>query len=65
MALHIRDVAPGAVLVADGAFTCLKQGETVTVGADKDGLFVPCNDGHHYLDGQQDGDGFLIGLEKA
>lgn len=68
-------VRPGDTLIADGGFTCLHEGERCIVKKDSGGLFVFCNgpdeDGrpcgdlryeHHYLDGQDDGDGFLVGL---
>lgn len=66
-------VRPGTRLIADGGFTCLKEGEIVTVEAESDGeMFVRCcasDDGdygkpakdaredHHGLDGQLDADG--------
>ena len=53
----ITDVSAGTALVADGGFTCLRDGEAVTARPDEDGLlYVLCDDGRHYLSGQIDGD---------
>lgn len=71
-------VKPGDFLVADGGFTCMSEGERKQVRADKKGhgferLFIVCDwneDGtrhrhRHYLAGQDEGDGGLIGLYPA
>lgn len=50
------EVRAGTRLRADGGFTCLLEGEVVTVEADGDMLFVPCVNGKHDLDGQRDFD---------
>ena len=62
----VSEVKEGTVLITDGGFTCLKEGEKVIVEKDNRGLFVKCckKEGdygapkdnsrtqHHYLDGQ-------------
>ena len=57
------DVHPGTMLIADGGFTCIKEGDVLTVEADRNGMYVPCRDGKHYLDGQVDR-GHYVGLRK-
>ena len=73
----LGDLKPGDMLVADGGFTCLREGEVVTVEQDADGLFVRCcahDDGDygkpvsderaekHYLDGQAGDHDECVGL---
>ena len=60
------DVNEGDVLFADGGFTCIKKGAQLTVSSRfSDGLFVPCDEGEHYLDGQIDAaTGNLIGFAR-
>lgn len=50
----VDEVKVGDTLIADGVFTCLKDGERLRVKIDKTGLHVRCNKGKHYLDGQID-----------
>lgn len=59
---QIADVHEGTKLIADGGFTCLKAGAAVTVERGADGLFVPCADGKHFIDGQLDDGDEYIGL---
>ena len=56
------EVKVGTVLIADGGFTCIKEGAELAAQEDSAGLFVPCADGHHYLDGQLDDGDVYIGL---
>jgi len=64
--MKLSDVKQGDVLIADGGFTCLKEGQRCAVQSDSNGLFIPCNEGKHYLDGQVsfDNKGELVGLTK-
>lgn len=50
--LSFSEVHVGDILIADGGFTCLSEGQRVKIDSDKDRLFVRCAAGHHYLDGQ-------------
>jgi len=59
----MSDLKPGDKLKADGGFSCLKLGEIRTVQSAEDGLFITCNKGRHYLNGQTDETGKLIGLD--
>ena len=58
---------PGDRIEADDGFDCMDVGEVKVVMEDKDGLYIECTDedGKHYLDGQDDGDGYLVGLYKV
>ena len=64
----VSEVKAGDVLEADDGFTCLYDGERVEARDDGLGLFVPCTDGQHFLDGQVDdfnGTRRYTGLFKA
>ncbi len=64
--MNIADVQPGMKLKADAGFTCIADGAVLTIESNEDGeLFVPCSSGRHYLDGQVDSNGKLVGLESA
>lgn len=43
---------PGDHLTMDDGFTCGISDQTLEVGKDEHGLYVPCSEGKHYLDGQ-------------
>lgn len=66
-ATKLSELKPGDVLIADGGFTCLLNGEACPVKAASSGnLYIPCADGQHFLDGQLDHDGdSLLGLRLA
>jgi hypothetical protein len=64
MTIRLRDVNAGDVLVADNGFTCIHQG-LYEVKEDSGRLYVDCRDGKHFLDGQDDGDGILIGFTRG
>ena len=58
---NFNEVKEGDKLVADGGFTCLKQGQVGTVVRTGTGdLAIPCDNGHHTLDGQVDDEGAVI-----
>lgn len=61
---QVAAVGAGDVLVADGGFTCLREGQRVTVECDAHGLKrVRCADGWHDLAGQVSDDGSeLVGF---
>ena len=59
--VKLRDVKIGDVLFADGSFSCMVAGPHVVLG-DARGLYVLCDDGRHYLDGQKSADDYLVGL---
>lgn len=60
------EVGVGTKLIADGGFTCLDEGDVVTVGLNGDGdLVVPCSAGTHCLDGQLDDGDQYVGFTLA
>lgn len=69
--MKLSDVKVGDKLRADAGFTCLRDGEIVTVQEDAGGKYVPCADGKHYLDGQRadffegEPNDTLVGLEEV
>lgn len=57
---HFDHVKVGTRLKADGGFTCIEEGSVLTVAEYGNELFVPCNCGQHFLDGQlDDGDRYI------
>ena len=67
--MKLSDLKAGDIVTIDSGFTCMKAGNHL-VHSDVHGqLFLKCDDGRHYLDGQEDFDtGELIGIvakEKA
>ena len=76
--MKLTDIKPGDRLVADGGFTCLDEGEICTVVAATAGdaaaqpnvifvgeLYVLCRSGRHYLDGQENEAGEIVGFVPA
>lgn len=63
----VSETKAGDVLVADGSFTCISAGAKRTVQQDKNGaLWIGCNDGRHYLEGQaDDANRHYVGLYRA
>lgn len=61
----LSEVKSGDKLRADGGFTCLAEGDIVTITKYNSILYVPCACGRHYLEGQLDEKDFntLIGFE--
>lgn len=62
----METITEGMKLVADDGFSCIAPGAVVTVERDSFGkLFVRCDCGEHYLDGQFKENGELLGLSKV
>ena len=57
-----KDTKVDDILITDGGFTCLPKNAHLTVKEDKDGLYILCRAGKHYLDGQLDDKGNYVGL---
>jgi hypothetical protein len=56
----IEGTNAGDLVQVDSDFTCIKPWLVTKVQADPDGkLFIPCDDGNHYLDGQIDDDSYV------
>ena len=60
---RVDAVSRGDTLIADGGFTCMREGAELLVNEDERGLFVSCDEGKHYIDGQIE-DNLYIGLTK-
>lgn len=59
-------VQEGDYLQADDGFTCLDANATYKVQQRTSGrLYIQCKEGIHYLDGQTDFSGNLVGLTKV
>ncbi len=61
--IRLESVKVGDVLVADGGFTCLRPGRHEVKG-EAGCLYVVCRSGKHFLDGQDDGNGILVGFAR-
>lgn len=57
------NVREGDFLRADGGFTCIDEGAVLQVKRGKEGLFVSCSAGEHYIEGQLDDGCEYIGFE--
>lgn len=62
---RLDDLKRGDRVIVDDGFTCMTAWSEKIVDEDNAGLFVDCEDGGHGLDGQDDGDGFLVGIYLA
>ena len=62
--LRYEELKKGDILVPDGGFDCITKNSRKRVEKDDDGFYVTCNEGHHYLEGHFEDDGFVIGFEK-
>jgi hypothetical protein len=65
--MKLSDVRVGMVLIADGGFTCLGEGryEVKADHVDHSELYIICREGKHFLSGQIDAEGKLVGLTIA
>lgn len=63
--MKLADIKAGDHVLADAGFTCVKAGPHL-VEESKLGLYICCDHGEHYLDGQEDEPGGdLVGLSAA
>lgn len=66
MSVALKHLQAGARLKADSGFTCIKGGKIVQVARADDGnLYVPCSHGRHYLDGQTNKHGVVVGMTRV
>jgi hypothetical protein len=59
--ISFEQVKEGQTIVADGGFTCMEAGPKLVEAGDH-GLFVRCQCGQHYLDGQIDDGDEVVGF---
>ena len=67
--VHLSRLVPGdKIVVEDDGFTCMEKGDVVVVREGVSGLYVECDDGKHFLDGQMRGwyprDDVLVGFTR-
>src|SRR4051812_7469509 len=62
--MKLSDIRAGDGVFTDSSFTCIKPGLHLVEESDL-GLYVCCDHGEHYLDGQQNEDGELVGLTSG
>lgn len=62
--MRMEDLQAGVNIKLDEGFTCVKAG-LHKVHLDAHGYFFLCDQGKHYLDGQEDENGNLVGVEDA
>lgn len=63
--LRLSDVKPGDMVMLDDGFSCMPPGRRRVETSEDGSLFVPCDEGRHYLSGQVGDDGFLVGVYAA
>lgn len=59
----LSELCVGSLVDVDKGFDCMRGRKVVY--KDKKGLYLLCSDGHHYLDGQLDDAGHLVGIYKS
>jgi len=62
--MTLNDLKAGETVKLDGGFTCVKEG-LHQVHQDEGGYYFICDEGKHYLEGQEDENGNLVGVETA
>ncbi len=65
MYAKLTEVKPGDILTADAGFTCMSAGPHTVEVDDRGQLYIPCNDGKHFLDGQLNIDDEYVGLTRS
>lgn len=61
--VKLSELSDGNIIEVDAGFVCM-SGQKVVYRDDR-GLYVLCKDGRHYLDGQSDVTGYLVGMHKV
>lgn len=61
MKAYLDALKAGDLVYADAGFTCMEPGKK-RIEEDSEGLYIVCDEGKHYLDGQLLDDGSLVGL---
>lgn len=61
--VKFSEVKEGDTLIADDGFTCMDAGPKTVMRGDN-GLYVECMVRKHYLAGQEDETGCLVGFTK-
>jgi len=61
--VKLSDLNRGDIVEVDEHFTCMLAGQRM-VHKNSEGLYLVCKNGYHYLDGQADGNGELVGIVR-
>lgn len=61
----LSDLQDGSKVRVDGGFGCLRENTIHEVHANDHGLYIECDQGQHYLDGQTDDGEHLVGMYSA
>lgn len=63
--MRLDELKAGDVVIVDDGFACIRPG-VLTVNADDDGkLYIPCDEGRHYLDVDFNDPALIVGLKFA
>ncbi len=64
--MKLSEAKAGVMVKADGGFTCIPEGAVRTIKIDEDGFpYIYCDHGVHWLGGQVDRNGDLIGFTRV
>lgn len=58
--VKLSELRVGDIITLDDGFSCLDAGNYKVLW--DNGFYVPCNHGKHYLDGQENEQGILVGI---
>ena len=65
----LSELREGDIVIVDGGYDCLRENEMAIVQRDEQHrLFIRCDEGQHFLDGQcdyDDPDKPLVGVRRA
>lgn len=64
MFAKLSETNAGDTLIADASFSCMNAGPHVVKADDGGGLYIECDEGEHYLNGQADDGEHMTGLTK-
>lgn len=64
--MRLTDLKTGDRVIVDGGFDCMTQGiHPLQYDSREDAFFLHCVRGKHYLSGQEDNDGELVGISPC
>ncbi len=63
--MKLTDLRAYDIIQADVHFTCMSAGFKTIQANDHGELYVQCDEGRHYLNGQTDSRGELVGFSRA
>lgn len=63
--MRLSDIYEGQTIMLDGGFDCVAKGEATVLVDQRGSLYFKCSHGEHFIDGQVDIDGELIGISEV